>query len=149
MTGRLPRHHPAPHGAVLVIAATLAGMLVWLHPALAASSSGIDYDCRDFDSQQDAQAFYEASGGPLYDPFNLDDDEDGFACEEWALDYEQTASGAANINGLDGIDTDCADFATRNEAQRYFLADGGSVVLNVDHLDPNHDGIACEPGEPG
>jgi hypothetical protein len=148
MAGWLPRQHPAPHGAILVIVATLAGTLAWPH-LTAASSSDIDYDCRDFDSQQDAQAFYEASGGPLYDPFNLDDDEDGFACEEWARDYQQSASKSAPINGKDGIDTDCADFATQKEAQRYFLADGGSIQLNVDHLDPNHDGIACEPGEPG
>ncbi len=29
------------------------------------------------------------------------------------------------------------------------ITDGGSARKNVDHLDPNHNGIACESGEPG
>jgi hypothetical protein len=29
------------------------------------------------------------------------------------------------------------------------MGDGGSNRQNVDHLDPNHNGIACEEGEPG
>lgn len=36
-----------------------------------------DIDCEDFDSQQEAQAFYDRNPG---DPFNLDPSGDGFAC---------------------------------------------------------------------
>jgi len=37
-----------------------------------------DHDCSDFDSQEEAQEFYESENG---DPHNLDGDDDGEACE--------------------------------------------------------------------
>jgi micrococcal nuclease len=43
--------------------------------------SGPDRDCSDFDTQAEAQAFYEAAGGPEKDPHRLDRDQDGIACE--------------------------------------------------------------------
>lgn len=43
---------------------------------------GPDRDCGDFNSQQEAQEFYEAAGGPAQDPHRLDgNDNDGFVCE--------------------------------------------------------------------
>jgi micrococcal nuclease len=42
---------------------------------------GPDRDCSDFDSQKEAQTFYEATGGPKKDPHRLDPDRDGVACE--------------------------------------------------------------------
>jgi hypothetical protein len=44
----------------------------------------------------------------------------------------------------------CADFATQAAAQAYFNSKGGSKTNNVDNLDPNRNGIACEglPGTP-
>lgn len=135
----------------VVAAPLLAASLAWslfLSGGVAAQEN-TDYDCTDFDSQADAQAFYEEMGGPLYDPFNLDDDDVGEACEAWEEDYSRTAAGERGINGHDGQDTDCADFATQEDAHAYFEEDGGSRKRNVDHLDPNHNGIACEVGEPG
>ena len=44
----------------------------------------------------------------------------------------------------DPIDYNCDDFTTRDEALRYFESQGGSPANNVDGLDNNHDGIACE-----
>src|SRR5829696_1495298 len=41
-------------------------------------------------------------------------------------------------------DKDCADFASQAEAQAYFEANGGSPTNNVDNLDADHDGQACE-----
>lgn len=38
-------------------------------------------DCSDFATQQDAQNFFLRNGGPGSDPFNLDVDNDGQACE--------------------------------------------------------------------
>ncbi len=38
-------------------------------------------DCSDFSTQADAQRFFEDNGGPQNDPFNLDVDNDGRACE--------------------------------------------------------------------
>jgi len=43
--------------------------------------SGPDRDCADFSSQEEAQAFYEAAGGPQEDPHRLDSDGNGIACE--------------------------------------------------------------------
>lgn len=41
-------------------------------------------------------------------------------------------------------DKDCKDFATHAEAQAYFEGKGGSQTNNVDKLDADRDGIACE-----
>jgi hypothetical protein len=43
-----------------------------------------------------------------------------------------------------GGDKNCSDFATHAEAQSYFDSKGGSPSNNVDGLDADHDGIACE-----
>src|SRR6056297_2918394 len=42
---------------------------------------GPDRDCSDFRTQAEAQAFFEAAGGPDKDPHRLDSDGDGVACE--------------------------------------------------------------------
>ena len=44
----------------------------------------------------------------------------------------------------DGQDRDCDDFATQLAAQAYFDRSGGSSLNNVDGLDSDRDGIACE-----
>jgi hypothetical protein len=44
-------------------------------------------------------------------------------------------------------DRDCLDFASQAEAQAYFVARGGSPANNVDGLDRDGDGIACEDPE--
>lgn len=41
-------------------------------------------------------------------------------------------------------DKDCSDFKVQDEAQTYFESKGGSPTNNVDRLDSDHDGIACE-----
>lgn len=43
-----------------------------------------------------------------------------------------------------GGDKDCSDFKVHDEAQTYFESKGGSSTNNVDKLDSDHDGIACE-----
>jgi len=40
-----------------------------------------DRDCSDFDTQPEAQRFFERAGGPSQDPHRLDGDGDGIACE--------------------------------------------------------------------
>jgi hypothetical protein len=44
--------------------------------------SGPDRDCGDFSSRSEAQAFFEAAGGPSSDPHRLDADGDGAVCED-------------------------------------------------------------------
>lgn len=46
------------------------------------SADSGDLNCPDFASQQEAQDFFEAQGGPAEDPHNLDADNDGQACED-------------------------------------------------------------------
>jgi hypothetical protein len=41
-----------------------------------------DFSCEDFDTQAQAQAFYEENAGPELDIYGLDPDRDGQACEE-------------------------------------------------------------------
>lgn len=40
-----------------------------------------EYNCNDFDTQPEAQAFFKKAGGPSKDTNNLDGDDDGIACE--------------------------------------------------------------------
>jgi len=49
------------------------------NPSLSPSKS--DKDCPDFRTQREAQAFFEANGGPSSDPHRLDRDGDGRVCE--------------------------------------------------------------------
>ena len=42
---------------------------------------GPDCDCDDFNTQEEAQAFFLAAGGPERDPHRLDGDNDDIACE--------------------------------------------------------------------
>jgi hypothetical protein len=44
--------------------------------------NGPDRDCADFDTQEEAQEFFLAAGGPERDPHGLDGDNDGIACEK-------------------------------------------------------------------
>jgi hypothetical protein len=58
---------------------------------------------------------------------------------------EETVNETSNVSTLsDDGDKDCSDFATQREAQAYFESKGGSPTNNVDDLDRDHDGIACE-----
>ncbi len=43
-----------------------------------------------------------------------------------------------------GGDKNCSDFATQEQAQAYFNSNGGSPSNDVDGLDRDHDGKACE-----
>jgi len=40
-----------------------------------------EYDCDDFSYQLEAQEVFGKAGGPDYDPYNLDRNGDGVACE--------------------------------------------------------------------
>ena len=60
-----------------------------LTPGLAANQEVAPQSgCADFASQREAQARFEAEGGPELDALGLDLDRDGFACEEVFGSYE-------------------------------------------------------------
>ena len=48
----------------------------------ARTAAKIDYNCSDFATQTQAQAFFIQNGGPARDPYRLDGDKDGVACED-------------------------------------------------------------------
>jgi hypothetical protein len=59
--------------------------MVFLAALLLVTSMGTaqdsdDFDCADFSTQAEAQSVYDANN-PAEDPFNLDADDDGRACE--------------------------------------------------------------------
>jgi hypothetical protein len=57
----------------------------------------------------------------------------------------QTNSQGGDGSDLDSSrDRDCVDFASQEAAQRFFDRHGGSRSNNVDNLDSDRDGIACE-----
>ena len=89
------------------------------------------YDCGDFDSQQEAQA--ELNRDPS-DPNNLDADNEGIACDTYPYEDDGGSGG-----GGDG-DLDCADFANRGQAQAVLARDPS----DPNRLDADNDGKACE-----
>ncbi len=69
----------------------------------------------------------------------------------FALVFGFAASAGAQDLGNDGVDMDCDDFGGDSAAaQAYFVGDGGSADRNVDDLDRDRDGGACDnPGGGG
>ena len=51
-------------------------------PTVPGTTSGVRYNCDDFATQREAQAFFLSEGGPSSDPHGLDGDNDGVACED-------------------------------------------------------------------
>lgn len=75
------------------------------------------YNCPDFDTQAEAQEFFEAEGGPDEDPNNLDRDGNGIACEalpggpsegvnETGEDPGQGVDRQEELNPVDSDDSD-------------------------------------------
>jgi hypothetical protein len=72
-----PIHTPAPIPTA-VIAAPAPRMSGYAGPY---DPSGPDWDCPDFTTPAETQAFFVAVGGPAADPHRLDGDNDGLVCE--------------------------------------------------------------------
>jgi hypothetical protein len=66
----------ARSAAALAVATLLAAVTALL--VLPGIAQAKDHDCRDFATQEDAQAYFDAQSG---DPDNLDSNGDGVACE--------------------------------------------------------------------
>jgi hypothetical protein len=85
-------------------------------------SSSDDRNCSDFSSQEDAQSTYVNQNG---DPYNLDDDNDGSACETYHYGDEED---------FDEVEFTDASF---DEYPREGIASGGgSTANNVPSLLP-------------
>ena len=109
--------------------------------------NGPDRSCGDFASWWEAQNFFYAAGGPDSDPHGLDGNADGIACQSLRGTPEDDpgrSAPAAEIPPEDGFtDRNCGDFDTWQEAQDFFLSEGGPEE-DPHRLDGNKDGIACE-----
>ena len=119
-----------------------------------------DRNCSDFDTWAEAQAFYEAEGGPESDPHRLDHDGDGIACESLpgapkspsatpTPDSNAPTPTTGTVYDPDGPDRNCSDFDTWADAQAFYEAAGGPET-DPHGLDRDRNGIACEslPGAP-
>jgi hypothetical protein len=115
--------------AILLVTTSV---VVWAVLLTAAPSEAQDLDCSDFDSREDAQE--ELERNPR-DPNNLDNDNDGIACES-------LPSGGSEGGDTDDTagDLDCSDFDSQEEAQDEFEDDPS----DPNNLDADDDGRACE-----
>ena len=105
-----------------------------------------DRNCSDFDTWQEAQAFFESEGGPSSDPHRLDGDGDGVACQSLP---GAPGKPATNPTSETEDTHNCSDFDTWQEAQAFFESEGGPDS-DPHRLDRDKDGIACQslPGAP-
>ena len=62
-----------------LVLALVAGVLATF--GAAGPAAAVDYDCSDFSTQAQAQKVYVDAGGPASDPYRLDADDDGKACD--------------------------------------------------------------------
>lgn len=130
----------------LAIVSALLALAVALGPAEAQEAPGEDLgekeaaalDCADFATQTGAQAVFERS--PIAadgDPFELDADGDGQACE--ATPGGATEDGT-DLGAQDGEDLDCVDLPSQAVAQDRLKTDPS----DPHGLDPENNGVACE-----
>ena len=118
--------------ALLVV----AGLVFCAVVLTAAPSAAQDQNCSDFRFQEEAQAELESDRS---DPNNLDNDNDGIACESLPRRGGGGGTPGGTPNDASG-DLDCADFASQEEAQAEFDEDPD----DPNRLDEDDDGIACE-----
>jgi endonuclease YncB( thermonuclease family) len=107
--------------AALVIASLLAALVPLL---VGDSAAAADRDCSDFQTQGQAQHFFE-SHNPGADPHNLDADNDGKACE-----HLPAGGGGAGNGGGGGGKPDDGGF-TETKATLVEVTDGDTVTVRT------------------
>ena len=118
------------------------------------SDDFVDRNCADFDTWREAQDFFESQGGPGVDPHGLDRNGDGTACESLPgapgeREEQPTAAPEPPPPADDFEDRNCSDFSTWQQAQDFYLSEGGPEE-DAHRLDRDRDEVACEglPGAP-
>ena len=135
------------------LAVSTAAVTAMLFVGLSGTALAQDLDCGDFATQQEAQAELERDPS---DPNRLDGNDDGVACESLPSGSgggptdlptaPETTEPAVPETELpvraagSGVDRDCADFATQQQAQTALDSDPS----DPERLDADHDGVACE-----
>ncbi len=79
---------------LLLVLGLLAGGLFTL--AGTGPAAAFDYDCSDFSTQAQAQRVYINAGGPSRDPYRLDADHDGRACDSLPCPCGYTSGGGGS-----------------------------------------------------
>lgn len=88
---------------------------------LGADTGGDRRDCIDFPSQKAAQSFLKADPS---DPYDLDIDNNGVACEILPVPYDDPAQNPKPVSeARSNADLDCKDFEYRQEAQMVYFQD--------------------------
>ena len=82
-----------------------------------------DRDCDDFATQQEAQAAFDNSSG---DPYRLDEDNDGRACEWLPSGSDTTVSGQVRYVPQGGLDTGDGTMAEGTGSE--VLVTGGMIL---------------------
>jgi hypothetical protein len=131
---------PAPVMSVVAPAHTAepqADAMASPQPDAARSDDG-DLSCGDFATQADAQAAFDADPS---DPYGLDLDLDGVACETPFITpaEQETPVPAASPAPLNGRAVNCVDFTFQEDAQVVYDRIPGDPY----NLDPSGDGLAC------
>ena len=133
-------------------------------PVDSGSDAFEDRNCSDFSTWHEANAFFEAAGGPHVDPHRLDRNGDGVPCESLPGAPKAGSGGGqqdsssrptpapqaeAREEESDFQDRNCSDFETWQEAQDFFISEGGPS-LDPHRLDGDGNEIACQslPGAP-
>ena len=124
--------------AVLLMAARMfAARMAWEFMPRASAQDALNCE-EDFTYREDAQAVLDRDPS---DPNGLDRDNDGMGCD---LLPRRAGGGEPPVGGTTAAvaagDLDCADFATREEAQAALESDPS----DPNGLDADDDGIACE-----
>jgi hypothetical protein len=88
-------------GAVSIFALLAAVVVVGLI-ATSPPADAVDYNCSDFATQAEAQTFFLAHGGPSSDPYGLDADHDGIACESNPCPCSTSTGGGGSGSGSTG-----------------------------------------------
>lgn len=110
------------------------------------ADTGGDRDCVDFSSQKAAQAQLRADPS---DPYNLDPDTNGIACDITAAPYKNSASDKTPVaQARSNADLDCKDFEYQHEAQVVYLRDksdpNGLDSKKEDGKELAGNGFACD-----
>jgi hypothetical protein len=92
--------------AVLAILGVAAAASIGLLLATGEGARAVDYDCSDFATQAQAQSFFLSHGGPSSDPYGLDADHDGIACESLPCPCSSGSGGGGDGGGGSGA-TSC------------------------------------------
>ena len=124
MSAVAPAHTAEPHAQADAMASPQSDV---------ARSDDGDLSCSDFASQAGAQAAFDADPS---DPYGLDLDLDGVACE---TPFVVPAEPAATPESLNGRAVNCVDFTFQEDAQVVYDRIPGDPY----NLDPSGDGFAC------